>query len=92
MNTIMTAMQCDAIIHEFSEKATRVKEINSFLCLLKNGIFHLSVFDTHAATCFGDCNFQKKAIKNKDLNFKDCKVSIIHENIDPYPNPTLTLT
>ena len=48
MNTIMTAMQCDAIIHEFSEKATRVKEINSFLCLLKNGIFHLSVFDTHA--------------------------------------------
>ena len=48
MNTIMTAMQCDAIIHEFSEKATRVKEINSFLCLLKNGIFHLSVFDPEA--------------------------------------------
>ena len=48
MNTIMTAMQCDAIIHEFSEKATRVKEINSFLCLLKNGIFDLSVFDPEA--------------------------------------------
>ena len=51
MNTIMTAMQCDAIIHEFSEKATRVKEINSFLCLLKNAIFQLSVFDPEATIC-----------------------------------------
>ena len=55
MNTIMTAMQCDAIIHEFSEKATRVKEINSFLCLLKNGIFHLSVFDPEANECVLVC-------------------------------------
>ena len=36
MNIIVTALQFDAIIHEFSEKATRVKEINSILCLLKN--------------------------------------------------------
>ena len=51
MNTTVTAMPFDAIINTLSERATRVKEINSFLCLLKNAIFQLSVFDPEATIC-----------------------------------------
>ena len=51
MNTIVTAMQFDATKHEFSEDSTWVNEINSFLRLLKNAIFPLSVFDPEVTRC-----------------------------------------